>query len=384
MLTTSSFTGPQDRDVVEEIVLVQGADEAPMYAALLAAGLGDEAGNEKVEWYTDAHSVRTTQIDNGGAAYTNATTTLVVDSSAPFYPGCLIQGDATNEIMLCVTVPDGTSITVRRGVGGVVAAHANSVANNAVLRCIGPAVGEGADALAFRNSNLTADFNYLQTFRKTVEISGRLANSDLLVTSQEAHQSMVKMEEILRDIENAILFGARDNDTTDSAGRKVTTMGGFWQHITTNVDNVGGTMSEDRLISGIEPVFRKGSKEKWCFHGELWGRTVHSIFKGRAQRVESDRAAGLQIDQIRFPNGGRLNLVASGTLSSFATGAAVIVDPRHAKLRPAKGDRGRLGWRPITVADGGDRTAKELFVEHTLEWGPESVHAIQKGVTGAA
>ncbi|MCA9289382.1 MAG: DUF5309 family protein [Phycisphaerales bacterium] len=384
MLTVPTFTGPLDRNVTEEIILVQAAEDAPIYAALVGQGLTDETGNQKVEWYTDQHSVRTTAIDNGSTPYDETDTTLVVDSSAPFFEGCLIRADATGEIMYCVSVTNGTTIVVRRGVGGVVAAAAASVANNAVLRNLGPAAGEGRTMYAHRASNPAAEYNFLQTFRKTVEMSGRMLNEATLTENEQARLRKVKFEELIRDFEHALVFGARDNDTTDVNGKVVTTMGGLWQHITTNVDNVGGTMTKARMVSGLEPFFQFGSMEKWAFCGQLWLQTANSLFDSQLRLAQSDRVAGLQIQQLMLPSGGKLNLVLDRTLSAPLTGAAIVVDMAQAELVFARGERGRPRLKPIALTDGADAQAEEWFAEFTLRWGSEKFHGIQKGVTGAA
>lgn len=382
--TFASANGPFDRDMVEEIILVQAAEDMPFYAMLLDGHVGPEAMNEKIEWNTDAHSVRTTAIDNGGAAYTNATTTLVVDDSSVFYEGCLIHCDATGEIMYCVSVDDATTITVRRGVGGVIAAAAGSVANNAVLRNIGPGAGEGRSAYAFRMNSITPDYNYLQTFRKTIALTGRLLSQTTLTENERTRQRKVKFEELIRDFEHALVFGARDNDTLDANNLKVTSMGGLWQHVTTNRDNVGGTMSETRFYSGVEPFFQYGSMEKWALCGQLYLQTINALFRGRVQYVQSDRVVGIQPMQVVLPSGGKLNLVLDRTLSAVYSGAAIIVDPNQCELRFAPGDRGRPALKPVTLANGEDAQSEEWFAEWTWSWGAEKHHGIQYGVTGAA
>lgn len=383
MLRVASFTGALDREVTEAIILVEAASEIPIYSALVAAGQIRAATAEKLEWWTDGHAARRTQINNGGSAYTGSTTDLVVDDASIFYPNSQAYSEATNEVMLVTAVNTGTNtITVVRGVGNIAGAP-GSVANDVWLRQIGSAAGEGAHLQAARFGNKTAVVNYMQTFRHTVSLSGRLNAIGKLTEDERAYQRRKKFSEHIRDIENAILYGQPDEGTTDGDGNRVTTMGGLLQAITTNVDNVGGTMTLARWNQAVEPVFNYGSSRKLMFAGPTFLRTLHTLYEAKLQTRSGERATGLSVAQVLTPYG-ELDIIPHRQLVGGQAGMAIIVDPMDAQIRPLSDARGRPHLNENVQQPGQDSVADEWFAELSLEWGDQNKHSVIKGVTGPA
>lgn len=380
MLTNDLFTGSLDRDITREIVINQAADDMPIYSALVGANLIRRSKAEKPEWSTGDVPARRTQIDNGGAAYDETTTALTVDSSAPFYVGCLILCEATGEVMLCTAVGSDTTITVKRGFHSTAAA--GSVANNAYLTALGYVSGEGTDAPAARNTGKNFEYNYIETMRQSVELSGLKAGAAELTENSREFERKSKFEIITRDIEHKMVFGARGNTATDAAGKRAPTMGGLINAISTHVDNVGGTMTEARWTQFCEMAFAYGSREKFCFAGNTVLTALHAIYSGRMRLEVMSNAAGVRFDRIRTPYGDLLLRPHRGWKGVYAQ-RCIVADPNQVKIVIFDAD-GDLALRTDIHEKKTDAVLDEWFFRGAIQWGEEATHATAYGITGNA
>lgn len=383
VLYVNDFSGALDRDVTQEIILNLAANDMPIYAGLAGAGQQRETQNEKFEWYTSDLTDRRTQVNNAPDDYDDTTTAVVVDSVAGFYPNCMVLAEATGEVMYCTAVNTGTkTLTVVRGIGSVVAAAVGSVANDAYLRNIGPALGESSSLPEARHVGGGNVSNWVQTFRKAVQLSGRLDASATLTEQERPRQRRATFEELRRDIEHALIFGAADGDTVDADGKKATSTGGLLQAISTNVTNIGGTMSLSELDTFAAAAFAYGSSEKFMYAGSTVMGAVHDLYRGKLQLTVADGAAGLKIAKVLTPYG-IFNLVHHRGLTGTYAGHGIVVDPMQAEIRYTGGGRGLPHLREDVKKDGVDGTVDEWFAELGLQWGSEKHHAVLKGVTGA-
>lgn len=384
MITTSNFQGAMTRDVLEAIVRVENAHETPIYAMILAAGKFLPAKAQKVEWYASQPASRRTQINRPADDYTDVTTTLIVNDASLFVAGDMVIAEATGETMLVQSVNSGAnSITVTRSVGSVAAADA-SVEDDAYLMNIGNAQGEGSDAPAASSASKVASYNFLQTFRQKVEISGRMRRVETMTEDEMAFQRERAFVEVTRDIEHALVYGSRSEALTDANGNKVTTMGGLREMVTTHVVNQGGTMTKDQFVGHTEEWFDTGSREKILAAGPTLLTTLHKLYDGSQRYNTTITNVGLRIQAIDLPHG-TLKLVPHSGLRGQFAGDGLIIDQADLKLRPTeKEGGGRLQLKKIDQKDGKDAVAEEIFAEHSLDYGAEQNHAQIRGVTGAA
>jgi len=392
MLNNAAFAAAHlTPDVAQAVILNQMADETPLVTTLLTLGQVDVTDAERFQWGTDAHPSRRTQIDNGGAAYDAATTSLDVDTSAPFYVDCLVLAEATGELLLVTAITDANTIVVKRGVGGSVAAHANSVANDAFLSVIGPALGEGSSRPAARQNAASNAYNHVQTVRTPFGITGRAHRTKKLTGSELLRQRAKKFQEHMRDIERMFLFGGIDGGAlTDSAGRRLTLTQGLRQAITTNVDTVGGTMTKKRFFTFCEIAFRRKSKIL-LMCGPVLMQTVHELFDGAYRIVASETVAGLMLTKVKTPFGEAdlaLNRTMTGPYAGDGFGLSLPeLRIRHTEAPSVEGvpvDTGRTHLRQNIEDKGTDGHIDEYFTEEGLEWGGEFEHSQLRGVTGSA
>lgn len=368
--------------------------EAPILALLLAQGRTLRVGNETFNWNSADLPTRTTTINNGGTAYDASTTSIVVTAGTTFRVGDLVLCEATREVIFITAISTNT-LTVVRGIGsanGGVAAHANSVANTAILRRIGPAMGEASGVAADADFGSTTHTQNIQTFKTTVSVSGRAAVLDAQVEDPLAFNRAQAHEVFLRDIEHAIMFGGRQSSgVTDAAGKKVTTMHGLYPAITTNVFSVGGTMTKAYLEGTVcAQVFGKGSSVKTLVAGTTLLQTIADLYRSTGWRPEEVEVAGIRLTRVRTMHG-ELLLVPSRALSGAFAGDGLILDmDPEFRLRFTDGTldgkprHGLPNLMSVTQTSGTDAQTEQWFAELGLQWGSQSKHARISGVTGAA
>lgn len=382
-IRVDAFIGVLDRDVVRAITLGMMTHISPIWALIEQDNRTEETTAEKFEWRAASISAPRTQINNGGSAYTSGTTTLVVDSTAGLYPDALLLAEATGEVMLVTAVSSATEIVVVRGLGTVVAAHANSVANDAWLQVIAHAAGEGGDPPDARHTDQVHHENWVQQSKYVVEITGRAGAVATKTEQAMAFQRRATLERMLQSKERTILYGAGDHDTIGSETKRVTTSRGLYQAVTTHVDNVAGTMTLARWEQYLaEQCFVSGSSEKWMACGSTLLSTVQTLLANKLQVGNLATQAGLPISRYHSPYG-VLNMVPHRGLKGVYARDGVCVDIEQIKWRYLEREQGGLPKLISGVQPKGRDTMADMWVgEGGLEWGDETHHSLIRGVTG--
>lgn len=404
MLTRATFTGVLTPSVVQGIILAAAGNLVPILAMMGGqAALADPNGgiavpisratpNTEVKWFTTSLGSRRVQINNGGSAYDSSTTTLAVDSSAIFQPNQVVLCEATGEKVLINTVPSGTSITVKRGYGST-AAHANSVANDAWLRVLGIAAGEGGAWIDSRETDKGEVKTHCQIFQEAVELTGSLLRSGTDTSDEQAFQRLMAFRRFVENIERSMLFGEATHDKTDAAGKIARTMAGFCEAINTNVANVGGSMTLAAFENGLRPAFDSSPGVKTIYAGSTFMGAIRDLYKDRVRWVAPAQRVGFKVREIETSYG-LAQLVYHAGLSGPYAGDAVVIDHSQTELRHLEKDgappqteehptTGRIQlWRPNRGT--GDATKELWFAEIAPTWGDETAHARFTGVTGAS
>jgi hypothetical protein len=372
------FVGDQiEHDLAREIVF-QGADEAVLLAGVLAQGVRP-AVNTEVKWMGQGAQGYRTQINNGGSAYTGATTTIVVDSTANFRPGDILIAEATGEVVRVASITNGTTMVIVRGVGSTSGA-AGSVADDAFLRSIGAAFGEGTDRATPRKQAPVEYANLTQIFKEGVEITGTAQAVSTRTEDEQARQRMLGMRRVVDQIVRSFYFGRKSSDLTDANGKPIRTMDGLYSAITTNVMDPSGALTEDWLWEALEPVFAVGSPRKMLYSGSVVVRQINSIFKDRVRITQGTTAVGMNVSVVLTPFG-ELQMVHDRALNGPYARDAVILDMENIAWRPL-GDRD-LELKADVQNPGSDTAAEEWLAEGTLEYGSEMFHGRIENVQDA-
>ena len=138
---------------------------------------------------------------------------------------------------MLVTAVSTDTLTVVRGYGG---STAENLADNQVVNILGNAALEGSEKPNARFTNRVRQSNYTQIFTATVEVSGSdMAAKQLGLADEMDFQKGERLRELLRDLENTVLNGARPVSTPQGSGTVRRTMKGLVQHLSSNLFHTG-------------------------------------------------------------------------------------------------------------------------------------------------
>lgn len=327
-----------------------------------------------------------------GAIGDTTTTTIVIDAPGT-YPaktlkaGDVLHNETTNEQYYVTQDPVSpyTSIVVTRGAFGSTAAN---IGDDQILRKIGTAYGAGTNAPTanFREPEVVT--NYLQIFKETAEIDGStLATETRPWNNLKAELQAQALERMLINMELALLFGT-GAATTDAMGKRLSTMKGCNELITTNrfdyttTGNIGLTDFEDDLQS----LFKYGSGTKVMICGNTCFAVLNrmasrnSLMSYTANDVPRDQTWGLKFTEWHSPFG-TLMLIPSPLLSESAawTSWGFALDMKYLKYAHLKGRDLKFmadkqepdmdGWKGYFLA--------EIGLKLTME----EVHGVFMGLT---
>lgn len=237
-------------------------------------------------------------------------TTITVGAYTDIVPGDMLLNERTSEIMLVLTTPSNTTITVQRAVGSTAAAAIN---NNDLLRTIGNAFEEGSTRpsavaiMAERYVNYTQIFRNSWAVTKTAAAIPQIAGAGYIGESKQDCASFHAMA-----IEKALFFGQKYMGTKN--GQPFHTMEGIIPRIKTaasgNVTTLGATTNWTQLEAALDPTLQtvtdpKGGNIRTCFVGGTTRRVIHNIARLNStyQITTAETSWGLQLDTIRTPRG---------------------------------------------------------------------------------
>ncbi len=229
---------------------------APFETPLLeVVGTSDQpATNVKHEWLEDSLNPTTDVVSTAVASATGAGV-LTVAHPGYFRVGDLVQLD--KEVLLVTGVSDTTTIGVTRGYGAT-AAEAHSA--GAAMTIIGNAALEGEDTDEDRTTRQVRKANYCQIMKVGVKLSGTAQAVGWVTTGDKlADAKVMRLRELLRDLEKTILLGRTDVATigSDSARR---TMAGIVCSLSTNVMSAA-TLTESALGNLLQSCYSRGSRD---------------------------------------------------------------------------------------------------------------------------
>lgn len=320
-------------DMSDRIYLLE-PQAAPLY--VLVSRLNKRVAiNTTVQWLEDVLNPSWTTLAASAISAVSGTSTVMTASNAYFNTYDLIKIPSTGEIGL-VTAVSTTAITVERCYQSSIASAAGPAAAADIV-IIGSAFEEGSSstALATLSTQTSVVTNYLQIFRKSVEISKSMANTELYGGADRPYQRKKKGIELMRDLERAFLFGEPLQDTGAflSVSHARRTSGGIFHFISTNATNAGGALTESEFEGFLRTVFRYGSNTRYLFCSPLVASVISLWAQGKLQMFPKDKTYGIAISQYLSPHG-TVNLVkevmlenAGGVSStSYYAGYAAAVD----------------------------------------------------------
>lgn len=379
MQTQSILSNQRVVDMADKIYLLE-PNSAPLY--VLVSKLNKRVAiNTTVEWLEDELNPSWTTL----AVSAHSADTVLSASAAYFNKYDLVKIPVTGEIVL-VTAVTNTAVTVTRSVGtGTYSTAAASAAAAADLVIIGSAFAEGSSStdLTTLSTKTARAFNYLQIFRKSVEISKTLANSELYGGDDRSYQRKKKGIELMRDMERSFLFGEASEDTTNI--RRTT--GGIDEFIQTNATGAGGTLTETEFEGFLRTVFRYGSNTRYLFSAPIVLSVISMWAQGKINMFSKDKTYGIAISQYTSPHG-TINLVkelmlenAGGVSStSYYGGYAFAIELEEVVYRYLQNRD--IQFETEIQSPGDDFYKDQYICEVGMEFHQERKHGVLTGVTG--
>jgi hypothetical protein len=244
----------------------------------------------------------------GGAAA--GVTTLVTVAYQNLVPGDLLLNERTNEVMLVLTTPSSTGLTVQRAVGTIAAA---AMVQSDNLRQVGNAFEQGSvrpqavSILAERYLNFTQIFRNSWAVTKTAAAVPQIAGAGFVAESKQDCAAMHAQA-----IEKSLIWGQKFMGTRN--GQPFHTQEGIIPRIVAsapgNVSTQLATTNWTQFEAALDPTLQtvtdpKGGNIRTMFVGGTARRVMHNIalLNSSYQITSSETEWGLQIDTIKAPRG---------------------------------------------------------------------------------
>ena len=322
-------------------------------------------------------------------------TTFTVASTANILPGMQMRAQSTGEVVLILTVPNATTVTVRRGVGTVAAA---AIADNVNFYQVGNAFEEGSTRPSALSIQAVRVSNYTQIFRNSWALTDTARATQVIAGDTNISESRSECAAFHAvDIEKAIFFAQKYAGTLNS--QPIRTMDGLINQVTVsaagNVTTAGATTNYTQLEAALDVCFNtvtdpKVANERVLFCGGAAKRVLNNIgrLNGTYQLVDGMTSYGLQFSSFKTSRG-TFRMVEHPLFNSNADWAkmAVAVDLSSFNLAYL-GDRktvsSEYGANGQALESGVDAVGGSLTTELTCLVKNPAANAIVYGLTAAA
>jgi len=343
----------------------------------------EKATNPKFEWLEDELMPNWTNITNN--AGTGTTITLgssAGDTSHYNYVSkySLIKVPSTGEVMLVTAIDESSgNVTVTRGYGTSTSSVDGSTDPVPVV-IIGTAFSEtaGASDLTYRTTKQTDNYNYIQIFQRPVKVSRVTDLSETYGGKVRVTEQAKAGIEILRDIENAFLYGARHSD---ASGERRTT-GGVLYFVTTNVTDIGGALTYSAMEAFLRTVFRYGRDRKLLFASPLVTSALSIIAeaRGSVRILPKENTYGVAIRNWSSPHGDVLIVKDNNLTGTTYGGYGLLLEIEEMAFRY---------MQDVTLETNVQEPAALYYLDKYvamvgLEIHNDQKHGIMTGITGGS
>ena len=327
-----------------------------------------QVGEVKAEWIEDELANSVTALAAAIEA-TDATTCAVTagDGADKFNTDIDTVIRIDQECILVTGVSTDT-LTIVRGYGSTTAATHASLAK---VHIISQMEYEGADGKKASARARTKPSNYVQTFSRTVEISGVQEAIKKLggVTSEVDYQIMQAMRSLALELEKTLVMGVRSYVGNGSSTYR--TMGGLWAMIATNHASDSGNIDTTAIEADIKTIWEAGGVPRAIVTTGKLAQDIANLYASRIQTDINTRIGGVNVTSIINPLGvGPIAIIPHRLL---AEGEYYMLDT----TRIALGYLRPFHMKPL--ANDGDAEKRWIGGDYTLELMNEKAHAYRYG-----
>lgn len=375
---TGEFTSDfRPNNYRELFTLLEPNGNAPLNA-LLSMGSSEATDDPEYKNFRDELPDRKVKVN--GAIASASTTSITLDSSDDnkyAVAGAILVNSETGEVMRVTTDTADTALSVARNIGGT----NHQIADNAELFVAGFAAAENDDVGTAITFDATVAHNYTQIFRTAFGVSNTL-KSTYLRTGDKEDEAMTKALKLhMSDIERAMLFGIKHEESGSSAAPRRYT-GGLTTEISTVIDCASNasvnTMTEAEFDEElIKTVFKYGSREKIAFVGYKVAAHLQAFGKSRWRPESVEGAYGVNLTRYHtFAGDLMVHLHPQFRQVPGMDNAMIIVDFPYVKYRHLEGRDTALYEN--RQGNGVDGSIHEYLTECGLEMLQDKTHCYIK------
>jgi hypothetical protein len=359
------------------------ADES-QFSTLTMATSSRETRREKFNWLEKEYFPRLVTVGAGGYLVGATSIPLEAGQGANVRIGDVLRNMARGDAVWVTNVV-GDTLTVVRNVG-VRAAVAGTAGDTMLI--MSNAAAQGADFGQTAILLPTLGYNYTQIFRHGYSFARTAAKAESYGGSEPGSESALKGVEHKRAIEYSGFWGARDMKTDPVTGEPVGFTGGLVEFITTNKQDVGGSLTVDYVDTFLMDALQYASRQVVIYASPLAAMQMSKFNRGgqgSAWRPSRENVAGLKVDAFMSGvYGYEIPIVVKKDWNDFPTtldqygGWVFLVD--HSSIE----------WRPFTDAStklltsrqhpGADRISEEYLTEGGWQISNQSHHGILYGI----
>ncbi len=356
-------------DVPDEIFLLQ-PDAAPL-VQILSQAKKKQAINPEITWFEDE---LLPQSDTTEDLVTTVTqTSIKMTNTGYFFEGDIIRVEASDELLRCTTT-SGQSITVERGWAGSTAAI---ITASITLLKLGNANEEGSGAPVLRSTTVSKVYNYLQIFKTPFGVTETENASELYGGGDLNYLRIKKLIEHKVQMERALLFGERYEDTTGTHPKRTTQ--GVQRWIATNITAVSTTLTESAFETFLETGFTYGSTRKVLIASPKVVSAINYWARGKLNMYPKDKTYGISVMQYLSAHG-EVQIIRHKLLTGTTFGGyAFLLDMNNLFFRFLKGRDTKL---ERNIQDNDEDQEKDQYItEMGLELRSQKTHSIMTGVS---
>ncbi len=313
----------------------QNAKLSPLFMMLQAKGRTIKETNQKFEWLETRLNKPVFKVTPANNSATELTVVTDEDNVTFLTEGSIIKDIKTHEQMR-VTKINAKKITVQRGYGVTSAKEITADTGGSAASFVNISVAYPEGSAAPKGTVLLKkdNFNYSQTFRRTLKITRNKLLQGEYGDDGSSAESRRKAErnKILRlhqnDIEQSLMFGEPKKDISGTDPLYVT--GGLFHYIKTNVLSITspdkfkvGTINE--ILGAMADKGSAGDKVMLTgsgFNAKLNDNAIKTFAGGSGNLLKE---YGIALDKIDTEYG-ELNIMYDPVLSAVYPNSAVIID----------------------------------------------------------
>ena len=381
MVTTTRGTGVlntetrRKRDVSPLIAQLE-PDAGPLITLLMRIR-SKSTTDPKFEWFEDELLPR---FDILGAAVTVADATITVTNYKYFRAGDIVRVNK-DELLRVTTTPTSTTVAIETLAGA--ASAATAAAKGSQLHIIGNSNEEGATKRSMLSTQRQPKYNYCQIFRHPFGYTGTAVATDQYGQKDPEAEKAKQLIEHKKDIELSFILGKASEYTGGTHPERTT--GGIEEFISTNVQDMGGSMTEAEFNDFMRRVFRYGSNERICLLSPLMSTVMSNLAAGKLQTRSDDKTYGITLS--RYQSAGRVvelvehKLLNNDSLTDLSgiAGWGLILDIADLAVRYMNGRFTVL--KENIQANDEDGKTDEYLSEVGLQLELEKKHGMATGVT---